>query len=69
MSSIKSRGRNNHLLGITGVCDVLRVHRDTLSEWRRAGRFPEPDVQLAGSPAWRKATVLRWARSQSRAAA
>lgn len=37
-----------------------RIARETFWRWRKEGRFPPPDVNVAGRPGWRAETVRKY---------
>ena len=48
------------------VCHALGIHRTTLHEWIRAGKFPLP-VKIGGRNAWAWTTVREWLDAQNKA--
>jgi hypothetical protein len=58
------------LVGTTEVAEILDISRQRIHELRKAGRFPEPVVELAGGPIWVRATITafdeRWERKVGR---
>lgn len=54
-------------LGGAEVADLLEVKRGTVRIWQFRGVFPPPDwASVNGLPAWRRSTILRWARRTGR---
>lgn len=54
------------LLGAGEVAELLMVERETVHQWRRRGRLPEPDIIISGRPAWRRDRIEAWARETDR---
>jgi len=46
------------LIGTTEVAELLGMSRQRLHELRKAGRFPEPIVELAAGPIWLRSAVV-----------
>ena len=46
------------LVGTTEVADLLGVSRQRIHELRKAGRFPQPMVELSGVPIWLRAAIV-----------
>jgi hypothetical protein len=58
-----------HYLGVIGIADAMGVTRHAVHKWRSrypddsAHPFPEPDVEVDGTPGWRLGRleeVVRW---------
>lgn len=58
-----------HYLGVIGIADAMGVTRHAVHKWRSrypddsAHPFPEPDVEVDGTPGWRLGRleeIVRW---------
>ena len=58
------------LVGTTEVAELLGVTRQRIHELRKAGRFPEPMVELAAGPIWLRPAIesfdKQWERKVGR---
>jgi uncharacterized protein YjcR len=69
--SLKTTSRNQPL-GAAELAIMFGVQPDTIRQWRtrknRAGEtvLPRPDFEVNGKPAWRRSTILRWAKRTGR---
>ncbi|MDQ5816236.1 MAG: hypothetical protein M3516_08090 [Actinomycetota bacterium] len=46
----------------------MGVSRKVVGQWRRRGKMPPPDAELAAcGPVWTEKTIRRWLREQKRA--
>jgi hypothetical protein len=59
-----------YLVGTKEVADMLEISRQRIHELRKAGRFPEPIIELAAGPIWLRTTIdsfnLQWIRTPGR---
>jgi hypothetical protein len=56
-----------YLVGTTEVAGMLEISRQRIHELRKAGRFPEPLIELAAGPIWLRATISSFNRQWVRA--
>lgn len=62
-----SKAAGTDPLGGAEVAGLLEVKRGTVRIWQFRGVFPPPDwEEVNGLPAWRRSTILRWARRTGR---
>lgn len=54
------------LVGTKEVADLLDVDRSQIGRWRRAGKFPEPCVELVAGPLWWARDIKAWARKRAK---
>ena len=54
------------IVGLTEIADLLGVDRGTPRIWRYRGIMPEPDGWVSGYPAWRRSSIVKWARDTGR---
>jgi hypothetical protein len=55
----RARADRTALLGTREVAELLNVHPPTVAQWGPHRSFPDPELRVGGSPAWRRSTVLR----------
>src|SRR5260221_1589765 len=50
------------LVGTSEVAEMLLVSKQTITNWRTKGEFPEPIEELKAGPVWDRLQVLKWAQ-------
>jgi len=54
------------LVGINEIHQRCGVGRQTVDKWRWAGKLPQADLMVSGSPLWLADTIRRWAEATGR---
>lgn len=57
---------NGALYGITELAVATGQRRDTLSQWYRRGKLPEPAARLAMGPVWMGPSIEAWIQGHRR---
>jgi predicted DNA-binding transcriptional regulator AlpA len=55
------------LYGIAEIAAALGVPRNTVAQWLKRGKLPQPDAELAMGPVWSGRRIERWIEKQRRA--
>jgi predicted DNA-binding transcriptional regulator AlpA len=45
---------------VSEIAEALGVSRNTVAQWYRRGKLPEPDRMLAMGPVWTGRRIERW---------
>lgn len=56
----------DNIIDLRGIARLLKVSKHTPNQWRQRGLLPEVDFPELMRPAWRKSTIITWARSTGR---
>lgn len=59
-------GKADTLLGVQEIAELLGVQVRTVHQWQHRDRLPEAEATVSGLPAWRRTTVVGWARETGR---
>lgn len=54
------------LLGVAEIAALLGVKQRTVHQWRQRKLLPPRDATVSALPAWRRATIITWARQTGR---
>ncbi len=54
------------IIDLRGIARLLKVSKHTPNQWRQRDLLPEVDFPELMRPAWRKSTIIAWARSTGR---
>jgi uncharacterized protein YjcR len=52
------------LYGINEIAEALGARPQTVAQWYRRGKLPEPDEVLAMGPVWKGVRIERWIEEQ-----
>lgn len=64
--SQQRRRRADLPLGMKEVAEFLRVKRTTVHQWNFREVLPPRDYTVNGLPAWKRSTIVAWARATGR---
>lgn len=56
------------LVGLTEIAELCGVGPQTPYRWRTRHVLPDPEWTVSGSPVWRRAVIVEWARASGRLA-
>jgi hypothetical protein len=54
------------IIDLRGIARLLKVSKHTPNQWRQRELLPNVDYPELMRPAWRKSTIITWARSTGR---
>lgn len=54
------------LVGVREIAERLGVANVTVRKWKADGLMPAPEGTVSGFPAWRWATIRKWAERTNR---
>ena len=49
-----------NVYGVSEIAAALGVPRNTVTQWYRRGKLPQPDAELAMGPVWSGRRIERW---------
>lgn len=53
-----------NVYGVSEIAAALGVPRNTVTQWYRRGKLPQPDAELAMGPIWIDRRIERWIEQQ-----
>lgn len=65
MTPRPATGRNEPL-GMLEVSELLDVSPLTVQKWKQRELLPDAEWEVSGRPAWKRSTIVRWAKQTGR---
>lgn len=54
----------HHLVGVAELAARWNISKQAVTNWRRKGLLPAPDVVLNATPVWREEDITAWEQSR-----